>query len=497
MVVHQAVRGTHAEIELTPRVGDLLLSTLELASAETPPRELVELYIGHVEAELGPDAHRPHLADRRRRAPRRREADPRTALSDPQYTGLVKEVFNFYFRDDVYGDLRDDATIILSSGSADEELYGLPESLKVSMRDAVDRDLYGYSDSRGRLSAREAVAAYENARIIGEPYTQENVAVTLGGTAAISSLADLVRLRGTVLVGPALCAVPNYPPLVTAVHRRMPLELVPMTCRDYGTDISALIARLTPVTPLVLLQTVTNPTGTRVSEEQLAELVDAAGPDTLIVLDECHECLGDEWMHDAARAAANVVRVSSLSKTFAAPGLKVGWMLAHPSLIDEFYEYASTTYGGPPSYLYLLLELTARFERWRLAGVSRVGEGELHELEMASRPTLSRLRKRFATYVQDRAEREERLLALREHAYRSLVDLRLQPLRASHSFNLAFSLGGAEPYTTFRRLLARQRLSLLPGDLTFATGGGWLRLTTARHPRELQAGLEALAAALR
>ena len=118
--------------------------------------------------------------------------------------------------------------IVLSSGSFDESVFGLPESLKACIRFPLERNWYGYSDSLGRGSAREALAALETARFAGASSVDPSeIAVTLGGTAAVSAVVDFLVDHGASTPGRALCAVPNYPPLVATVARRLPVSMVP------------------------------------------------------------------------------------------------------------------------------------------------------------------------------------------------------------------------------------------------------------------------------
>ena len=77
---------------------------------------------------------------------------------------------------------------------------------------ALQRDGYGYSDSRGRDASREALARYESARMHDVTYDIDNVSIGLGGTAMMAGIADMV-LTGASTSAPAVCGIPNYPPL--------------------------------------------------------------------------------------------------------------------------------------------------------------------------------------------------------------------------------------------------------------------------------------------
>ncbi|MCQ8188153.1 pyridoxal phosphate-dependent aminotransferase [Streptomyces rugosispiralis] len=477
----------------TPGVDHRVLEVYARARDPHDPLELRDLWLGRVEHELGGDALRPALAETWRASRPRRAVEAEEVLSSRATVRFVKELFNWFFRDDLYGELRDSARYILSSGSIDEERWGLPESLKECIRYALHRDWYGYSDSRGRVPAREAIAAYENARIEGVRYGTENVAITMGGTFAISTLADFVLHGGSRPAAPALCAIPNYPPLVETIARRHDVRLVPLASEGGQTSLEPLIAALTPDTPLVMLQTVGNPTGAAVAEADLARLIRAASPSTVIVLDECHEWLGDYEKRSADRAAPQVVRVSSLSKTWSAPGLKAGWFLADPTFIDEYYEYASSSFGGPPSFFYTVIEVLARLERWLITGVETPGPAEAKEFESSYDIDLARLRNAYRGYRVERLRRAEDLTVLRDAATVRLAEIPGRVLPPRFSINTAVELPGwDDSYRCFRDVLRETGVSVFPGILNFCLSGGVVRVTTARPWDELAPALDRL-----
>lgn len=404
-----------------------------------------------------------------------------------------EELFNWFFRDDLYGELRSDNTRLLSSGSVDEEVWGLPAALKDCVRYALDRDWYGYSDSRGRVPAREAIARYENARIEGAPYDVENVALTMGGTVAVSSLADFI-LAGSSATAPSLCAIPNYPPLVETIARRGNVQLVSLQSVLGQTSLQPLIDALTPDTPMVLLQTVANPTGALVPEAELVRLIAAASPNTTILLDECHEWLGPVQVASSRmRAADNVVRLSSLSKAWSAPGMKVGWIMAGSGFIAGYYEYASTAFGGPPSFFYTLVEVLARFERWVVTGVERPGPAELSEFEDGYGLDLPRLGVAYTTYLSDRSRRESGLKVFRDAAVVRLAAASASVVPPLYSINAAIEFPGwDDSYKCFRDLLRETGVAVFPGILTFCMSGGVVRVTSARRWDDLSTAIDRL-----
>ena len=456
------------------------------------PFALRDLYLARVEHALGASSFRSELAELWRSSRPRRVVEACEILNSRAAVRFVKETFNHFFRDDLYGQLRDDNHIIMSSGAVDEQVWGLPTALKECISFALERDWYGYSDSRGREPARAAVGRYETTRLPGVEYTASNVALTMGGTFAANCIADMV-LTGRLTHSPALCAIPNYPPLVESVARRAPVQLVPTPLQDGMTTLSALIDQLRPDTPLVLLQTVTNPTGARVHEGQLAALIGAASPATVIVLDECHEWLGTPTPLSAARGAANVVRLASLSKGWSAPGVKLGWILADAAVIDTYYEYASTSFGGPPSLYYTAAEVLARMERWRHDGVSDIGTEHLAEFETGYGLRCATLQAAYTQYSTERDWREAQLLAARSLAASRLAGSDAMVVGARYSINSSVTLPDCDnSYLEFRRLLAEEGVAVFPGLLTFCLSEDNVRVTTSRRPEQLIAGLSGM-----
>ncbi len=482
----------HVARSFSPAPDDYFVEVFERAQSPDDPIELRDLWLARVAERLGAGSGGGPAGVFWSGAPRRRTLDGDDVLTRRSTVRFIKELFNWYFRDDLYGRLRPRARYIMSGGTVREELWGLPEALKECLRYAVSRDWYGYSDSRGREAARAAVAEYENRRLGFEAYGPRNVALTLGGTHAISALADFI-LGGTPATAPSLVAIPNYPPLVESIARRGPTRLVPLETESGVYGVKPLIAAMEAATPLVMLQTVANPTGAVVHEESLTGLLESAGPATTVVLDECHEWLPQLGPGAASRVRSNVVRVTSLSKGWSVPGLKIGWILADESFVDEYYEYASTSFGGPPSIYFTLVEFLARMGSWEIAGVEAPDAAELDGLQADYRIQPDGLRQAYEHYRLERAERNADLAARRDHATRYLAapGLRVHPPR--QSINLTVELvDRQDSYVCFRELLDASGVSVYPGILNLCLSGAVARVTTALPWDELSPGLRGI-----
>ena len=81
-----------------------------------------------------------------------------------------------------------------------------------------------------------------------------------------------------------------------------------------------------------------NPTGAAVTGVQLRELSTAVG---FVVLDAAYAEFADDDLTAAALELANVVIVRTFSKAYGLAGLRVGYLLGPPHLIDEISSYGS------------------------------------------------------------------------------------------------------------------------------------------------------------
>ena len=79
-----------------------------------------------------------------------------------------------------------------------------------------------------------------------------------------------------------------------------------------------------------------NPTGTVIPRASLVEAIEM-NPDTIFVIDQSYGFFTQEPLLSAAQAAGypNVIQLHSMTKRYAMPGLRLGYVTAHPALIDR------------------------------------------------------------------------------------------------------------------------------------------------------------------
>jgi histidinol-phosphate aminotransferase len=124
--------------------------------------------------------------------------------------------------------------------------------------------------------------------------------------------------------------------LAAVAHGRTLTE-APMKAR-FHYDLDALKKLLSRKTKIVFLANPDNPTGTWFSEKDLLPFLDAAPKDTLVVLDEAYaEYVDAPGYQDSLvlrKKYPNLVVLRTFSKIYGLAGLRVGYGLARPDLVE-------------------------------------------------------------------------------------------------------------------------------------------------------------------
>ncbi len=113
---------------------------------------------------------------------------------------------------------------------------------------------------------------------------------------------------------------------------------IEVPAKDFGNDLSAMLNAIRPDTKMVFLANPNNPTGTFIPGAELQAFVEQVPSKVLVVLDEAYgEYLNDADVYDSVPWLGdfpNVIISHTLSKAYGLAGLRIGFGLAHPQLID-------------------------------------------------------------------------------------------------------------------------------------------------------------------
>ncbi len=113
---------------------------------------------------------------------------------------------------------------------------------------------------------------------------------------------------------------------------------IEVPAKNFGNDLSAMLHSIRANTKMIFLANPNNPTGTFTPGAELQAFVRQVPSSVLVVLDEAYgEYLNDADVYDSVPWLAdfpNVIISHTLSKAYGLAGLRIGFGLAHPQLID-------------------------------------------------------------------------------------------------------------------------------------------------------------------
>ena len=171
----------------------------------------------------------------------------------------------------------------------------------------------------------------------------DNILQTNGATGA-----NLLALMALVEPGDHVIAeYPTYQPLYE-IPRTLGAEVEYWHIRqenDWNLDIEELKALVRPTTKLICINNASNPLGTVLSADTLAQIVEIAEQVGAYVLsDEVYLPLHDtELFVSMADLYDKAVVTNSLSKTYSVPGARIGWTVSNKELADRFRVYRDYT----------------------------------------------------------------------------------------------------------------------------------------------------------
>jgi histidinol-phosphate aminotransferase len=115
-------------------------------------------------------------------------------------------------------------------------------------------------------------------------------------------------------------------------------SMVRTPMREFAYDLRSMAERLTPRTRLVLIANPNNPTGTIVRRQEVAEFLKKVPEHALVIMDEAYvEYVGDPEYPDSFdyyREGRNVLIIRTFSKAYGLAGLRIGYGIAKPEIID-------------------------------------------------------------------------------------------------------------------------------------------------------------------
>jgi aspartate/methionine/tyrosine aminotransferase len=264
--------------------------------------------------------------------------------------------------------------------ASDVEPYRLPELLALADDDARERWerlSLGYTESLGLPALREEIGLlYENA--------DASDVLTFAGAE------EGVFLAMHALLGAgdhAVVAWPAYQSLHEVARSvGASVTLVPLSQKDWSFDVDAVAASMRPNTKLIVINFPHSPTGAQIAPDQLARLVSIAElHGAHLFSDEVYRFI--EHSAPALPAAADLseraISLGVMSKSFALPGLRIGWITTRDAAlrrrIAAMKDYTTICSSAPSEILSLIALRAKDAVLARSLGIIRPNHALLHD----------------------------------------------------------------------------------------------------------------------
>lgn len=263
-------------------------------------------------------------------------AAARTALIEPFYVmEVVKEAAELA--------ATGRSVIHLSIGEPD---FTAPRPVQRAAIAAIEHGETQYTGALGLEPLRERIAEWYGTRF-GCAVDRRRVVVTAGASAALLLACAALLERDAEVLMPD----PSYPcnrHFATVLGGRA--RLVPCGPEQrFQLTAADVDSHWAPSTSGVLVASPSNPTGTSITPEVLAQLIAAVRRrDGFVIADEIYQGLTyDGPPESALQLDDDVVVINSFSKYFSMTGWRLGWIVAPPGLVPLLEKLAQNLYICP------------------------------------------------------------------------------------------------------------------------------------------------------
>jgi len=347
---------------------------------------------------------------------------------------------------------------VISLGIGEPD-YATPEPISRAAIRSIERGDTHYTSNYGLLELREKLSDHIQ-RLYGVRYDPRTEIVVTSG----SSEAFDVSLRALLDPGDeVLCADPCY-------VAYLPTTLMAGGCfvpvPTYATNDFRLLAHdveaaITPRTRALLLGYPSNPTGAVMGREDLLAISAVAEKhDLAVISDELYDRMTYEGQHTCFASLPGMqgrtVLLGGFSKAYAMTGWRLGWVAAPAPLAEAVMKVHQ--------YVMMSAPTAAQY-----AGIAALDSGEPFVAEM------------IAEYNRRRRLTVDGLRAVGLPTF--------EPRGAFYAFP-DVSVTGLDSVTFSERLLAEERVAVVPGNAFGASGEGHVRICYATAYEQIERALE-------
>jgi threonine-phosphate decarboxylase len=209
--------------------------------------------------------------------------------------------------------------------SANINPLGLPESVRQAIQAAVAAIIH-YPDGEG-LALKAAISQHYGVE-------QKGIALGNGATELIYVLCHMLRPKRVLVLAPSFSEYERAARAVVAAVAYSFLD----PGQGFAIDVKDVLAQI-PKVDLVFLCNPNNPTGQLLPQNLVEEIIAvAAVAQVVVVVDESFLEFSPDWdQHSCRKFLAqqpNLITLHSLTKFYAIPGLRLGFMLADQAIVQ-------------------------------------------------------------------------------------------------------------------------------------------------------------------
>lgn len=348
----------------------------------------------------------------------------------------------------------------LISFSIGEPDFTTPDNIIKAANEALLRGETHYAPNKGFIELRKAVSkSYEPDGVVYDPETE--IAVTCGGMQALNLIFQSTVDEGVEVIVSNPC-FPNYLEQIKACGGTP--VCVPVFEEDgFVFNIENLRNAVTDKTKMIVINTPCNPTGGVIGLEVLKQIAELAEEKDLWILsDEVYKNFDYSGVYTSTIASIGKMKertiiVNSASKAYAMTGWRVGYVLGSEELVAA----------------------VVKFQEGQVSSVNSAAQiGALEALEGTQEP----LYEMIEVY-----KRRRRILVDGLNSIEGISCI--EPAGAFYVF-VNIKKTGLESWEFAERLLAEQKVVVVPGVGFGSAGEGFIRLSYAVSEENILKGIE-------
>lgn len=328
-----------------------------------------------------------------------------------------------------------------------------PEYIKTAMIKAINDNNLRYTHNKGLLELREAISDYTFNRHQTYYNPEDEIVVTNGGSEGIDDVLRAILNPGDEVILPSPTYL-GYEPIIKLAGCNT--KLVDTTTTNLKPTATSIKNAITDKTKAVIFNYPTNPTGTTLTYEEIASIVNVLeGTGIYIITDEIYsENVYEHKHHSFMEFPAireQLFVINGLSKSHAITGARVGYVLSTAHLIEQVtavHLYNSICVATPSQY----------------AAISALKHGD-EDIEKMNQAYLER-----RNYIYSRIQKMGLPVEKPEGAFYIFPDI---------------SQYNPDSFEFCTQLLEREQLAVVPGKSFSQFGEGHIRLSFACTMQEI------------